>query len=96
MEIKSEKYCQIKELKPGLMHLRTLENDEALPDDQRKEYSYPFLLSANGNDAHLVYTCDRKKIRHVYLPAPWLANAFNQLPRPSESGSNTFGQEVQQ
>jgi predicted neuraminidase len=83
--------------KLGQWHVvEVLENDEALPDDQRKEYSYPFLLSANGNDAHLVYTWDRKKIRHVYLPAPWLASAFNQLPRPSESESNTSGQEVQQ
>ena len=83
--------------KLGQWHVvEVLENDEALPDDQRKEYSYPYLLSANGNDAHLVYTWGRKKIRHVYFSASWLANAFNQLPRQSETESSTAGQEVQQ
>ena len=65
--------------KLGQWHVvEVLENDEALPDDQRKEYSYPYLLSANGNDAHLVYTWDRKKIRLVYLSAPWLNHAIKQ------------------
>jgi len=83
--------------KLGQWHvIEVLENDEALPDDQRKEYSYPYLLSANGNDAHLVYTWDRKKIRHVYLSDPWLTNAFNQLPRQSVSESSAAGQEGQQ
>ena len=83
--------------KLGQWHVvEVLENDEALPDDQRKEYSYPYLLSANGNDAHLVYTWERKKIRHVYLSAPWLTNAFKQLPSKSVSESSANGQEAQQ
>jgi predicted neuraminidase len=83
--------------KLGQWHVvEVLENDEALPDDQRKEYSYPYLLSAKGNDAHLVYTWDRKKIRHVYFSAPWLANAFKQLPRQSEGEPSMAGQETTQ
>ena len=63
-----------------------LEDDEALPDEQRKEYSYPYLMSATGNDAHLVYTWDRKKIRHVYFSSAWLAQAFTQLPQQASAG----------
>ena len=67
--------------KSGQWHLiETLENDEALPDPERKEFSYPYLISATGNDAHLVYTWDRKKIRHLYFSSPWLARAYSQLP----------------
>jgi predicted neuraminidase len=55
--------------------IETLENDEAAPDQERKEFSYPYLMSANGNDAHLVYTWDRKKIRHLYFSSAWLTRA---------------------
>jgi len=60
--------------------VEVLENDEALPDGQRKEFSYPYLISANGNDAHLVYTWDRKKIRHWYFSSAWLSQAYSHLP----------------
>jgi len=56
-----------------------LEDDEALPDAQRKEFSYPYLITVDGNDAHLVYTWDRKKIRHRYFSGPWLKQAFAKL-----------------
>ena len=59
--------------------IQTLENEEALPDQERKEFSYPYLISANGNDAHLVYTWDRKRIRHLYLPGAWLDRAYDQV-----------------
>jgi predicted neuraminidase len=73
--------------KSGEWHVvQTLENDEALPDHERKEFSYPYLLSANGDDAHLVYTWDRKKIRHVYFSNAWLDHAYKQLPSATESG----------
>ena len=61
--------------------VEVLENDEALPDDQRKEFSYPYLISVDGNDAHLVYTWDRKKIRHRYFSGAWLKRAQSQLSR---------------
>lgn len=58
--------------------LETLEDDEATDPVHRKEFSYPYLVSVDGNDAHLVYTWDRKKIRHRYFSGAWLKHAFNQ------------------
>jgi len=60
--------------------VEVLEDDEALPEDQRKEFSYPYLISVDGNDAHLVYTWDRKKIHHRYFSGAWLKRAQSQLP----------------
>ncbi len=59
--------------------IEVLEDDEALPEDQRKEFSYPYLISLDGNDAHIVYTWDRKKIRHRYFSGAWLKRAQSQL-----------------
>lgn len=55
-----------------------LEDEEAVDAVSRKEFSYPYLISVDGNDAHLVYTWDRKKIRHRYFSGAWLKHAFNQ------------------
>ena len=57
--------------------IQVLEDDESLANDQRREFSYPYLISANGEDAHLAYTWDRKKIRHVYFPAAWFKHALS-------------------
>ena len=59
--------------------VEVLEDDEVLSDEQRKEFSYPYLISVDGNDAHLVYTWDRKKIRHRYFSGAWLKRAHDQL-----------------
>ena len=59
--------------------IEVLEDDEALPEDQRKEFSYPYLISLDGNDAHLVYTWDRKKIRHRHFSGAWLKHVQSQL-----------------
>ena len=59
--------------------IQVLEDDESLANDQRREFSYPYLISANGEDAHLAYTWDRKKIRHVYFPAAWFKDALSSL-----------------
>ncbi len=59
--------------------IEVLEDDEALPEDQRKEFSYPYLISLDGNDAHIVYTWDRKKIRHRYFSGAWLKRAQSQI-----------------
>jgi predicted neuraminidase len=59
--------------------IEILEDDEALPADQRKEFSYPYLVSVDGSDAHLVYTWDRKKIRHRYFSGAWLRHVQSQL-----------------
>ena len=75
--------------------VEVLENDEALPDQERKEFSYPYLISASGNDAHLVYTWDRKKIRHLYFSSAWLERAYSQLPVQSNTGSSIEVKEAQ-
>ena len=59
--------------------VEVLEDDEALPDAQRKEFSYPYLITVDGNDVHLVYTWDRKKIRHRYFSGAWLKQALSKL-----------------
>ena len=59
--------------------MQVLEDDESLANDQRREFSYPYLISANGEDAHLAYTWDRKKIRHVYFPAAWFKHAVSSI-----------------
>jgi len=59
--------------------VQVLEDDESLAQDQRREFSYPYLISVSGEDAHLTYTWDRKRIRHVYFPAAWLKHAVNDL-----------------
>ena len=73
--------------------VEVLEDDESLPDEQRKEFSYPYLITANGDDAHLVYTWDRKKIRHRYFSGGWLKHALSKLPSLDVEASH---QEVKQ
>ncbi|WP_068323425.1 sialidase family protein [Polynucleobacter yangtzensis] len=59
--------------------VEVLEDDEALPDAQRKEFSYPYMITVDGDDAHLAYTWDRKKIRHRYFSGAWLKQALNKV-----------------
>lgn len=59
--------------------IEVLEDDEALPDAQRKEFSYPYLITVDGDDAHLAYTWDRKKIRHRYFSGAWLKHALSKV-----------------
>jgi predicted neuraminidase len=59
--------------------IQVLEEDEALTNGQHREFSYPYLISANGEDAHLVYTWDRKKIKHVYFSSAWFKHAISIL-----------------
>jgi predicted neuraminidase len=70
--------------------IEVIEDDEAL-SEQRKEFSYPYLISADGNDAHLVYTWDRKRIRHRYFSGAWLKRAQAQLDIPP---ANVISQEA--
>ena len=62
--------------------IQILEDDESLPNDQRREFSYPYLISTNGSDAHLVYTWNRKRIRHIYFDGAWIEQAKIQLTTP--------------
>jgi predicted neuraminidase len=75
--------------------IQVLEDDEALPNEQRKEFSYPYLVSADGKDAHLVYTWDRKKIRHLHFSSTWLTHAYQQLSVSSTTVPKTQAKEVQ-
>lgn len=59
--------------------IQVIEDDESLLNGQHREFSYPYLTSAHGEDAHLVYTWDRKKIRHIYFPASWFKSASNSI-----------------
>ena len=59
--------------------IEVLEDDEATPEAQRKEFSYPYLITVDGDDAHLVYTWDRKKIRHRYFSGAWLKHALSKV-----------------
>lgn len=59
--------------------VQVLEDDDSLVDGRRREFSYPYLISTNGDDAHLVYTWDRKRIKHVYFPAAWFKYAATSL-----------------
>ena len=76
--------------------VRVIEDEEALPNEQRKEFSYPYLISANGDDAHLVYTWDRKKIRHMYFSPAWLVQAYGQIALSSTPSSDAVSKEVKQ
>jgi len=60
--------------------VEVLEDDEATDPVLRKEFSYPYLVTVDGSDAHLVYTWDRKKIRHRYFSGAWLKHASHQNP----------------
>lgn len=59
--------------------IEVLEDDESLANDQRREYSYPYLITADGKDAHLAYTWNRKRIRHIYFPAAWFKQAHDHV-----------------
>jgi hypothetical protein len=71
--------------------IHVLEDDEAVPDLGRKEFSYPYLITMSGYDAHLVYTWDRKRIRHVYFSNIWLTQAMNQLLMQGSSNQSEAG-----
>ena len=73
--------------------IEVLEDDETLPDAQRKEFSYPYLITLDGDDAHLVYTWDRKKIRHRYFSGAWIKHALSKAQSMEAEASR---QEVQQ
>lgn len=59
--------------------IQVLEDDESLNDGRHREFSYPYLVSTNGEDAHLVYTWDRKKIKHVYFSTAWFKHVLSGL-----------------
>lgn len=59
--------------------VQVLDDDESLLNNLHREFSYPYLISANGEDAHLTYTWNRTKIKHIYFPAAWFKHAVSSL-----------------
>jgi dephospho-CoA kinase len=37
------------------------------------------MITVDGDDAHLAYTWDRKKIRHRYFSGAWLKHALSKI-----------------
>jgi predicted neuraminidase len=55
-----------------------LESDETLINGLHREFSYPSLsLGANG-EVHLIYTYDRKKMKHIQFDPRWIDSKKNQ------------------
>jgi predicted neuraminidase len=69
---------------PQWQVVQVLEDDASLLNDRYREFSYPYLISANGDDAHLAYTWNRTKIKHVYFPATWFRYALSS-PKEKEA-----------
>ena len=63
----------------GWKVIQVIEDDQSLTNGLHREFSYPYLASGNGKDAHLVYTWDRKKIRHIYFSPEWFKQAQRGL-----------------
>jgi len=86
--IETGRYRLVMMMSEGQMNdwqvVQVLEDDEALPNEQRREFSYPYLITADGSDVHLVYTWDRKKIRHVYFGSDWVEHVHSQLKTPEK------------
>ena len=62
---------------PQWQVVQALEDDESLLNNQHREFSYPYLISTNGKDAHLTYTWNRTKIKHIYFSAAWFKHAVS-------------------
>ena len=59
-----------------------LEHDTTPDNVVRREYSYPFLLQTHDGRYHLVYTWQRKMIRHVVFNDAWvLGDPLLGVPR---------------
>ena len=59
--------------------VEVIEDDPSLQNGINREFSYPYLITGNGDDAHLVYTWNRKKIRHIYYGSDWLKQVQEQM-----------------
>ena len=75
--------------------VEVLEDDEALPDAQRKEFSYQYMITVDGNDAHLAYAWDGKKISHRYFSGAWLKHALSKIQAQAQE-TEAQRSEVQQ
>ena len=55
-----------------------LESDQTLINGLHREFSYPSLLLGANGQVHLLYTYDRKKMKHVQFDPRWIESKKNQ------------------
>jgi len=55
-----------------------LESDQTLTNGLYREFSYPSLLLGANGSVHLVYTYDRKRIKHIQFDPRWIDSKKNQ------------------
>ncbi len=58
-----------------------LESDQTLINGLHREFSYPSLLLGANGEVHLLYTYDRKKMKHVQFDPRWIESKKNQKGR---------------
>ena len=54
-----------------------LESDQTLINGLHREFSYPSLLLGANGEVHLLYTYDRKKMKHVQFDPRWIESKKN-------------------
>ena len=54
-----------------------VESDEALINGLHREFSYPSLLLGANGEVHLIYTYDRKKMKHIQFDPRWIESKKN-------------------
>jgi predicted neuraminidase len=55
-----------------------VESDQTLINGLHREFSYPSLLLGANGAVHLVYTYDRKKMKHIQFDPRWIDSKKNQ------------------
>jgi predicted neuraminidase len=59
---------------------RTWSRVATLADEPGGDFSYPFLMQARSGDIHLVYSWQRKAIKHVIFNTAWYER-LSRTPR---------------
>ena len=55
-----------------------LESDQTLINGLHREFSYPSLLLGANGEIHLIYTYDRKKMKHIQFDPRWIESKKTQ------------------
>jgi predicted neuraminidase len=55
-----------------------VESDQTLINGLHREFSYPSLLLGANGEVHLIYTYDRKKMKHIQFDSRWIESKKNQ------------------
>jgi predicted neuraminidase len=54
-----------------------VESDQTLINGRHREFSYPSLLLGANGEVHLIYTYDRKKMKHIQFDPRWIESKKN-------------------